>query len=117
MKDRTLRKRALRAAKTVTLGAAIIGLSTACPGDSTDPDPDVTENDNGSDTGADVTPDVTPPTCSAEVDDVCPDVCTVDNDADCCNLEGGDPPWCEFDPEFGCACAVPGPFVAPEMTV
>ena len=56
-------------------------------------------------------PDVDEATCKAVADGVCPDACTQDTDVDCCDeIE-----WCSWDADFGCACAVPGPFVPPTM--
>ena len=72
------------------------------------PEPDVSEPDVERDAPG---PDTDEATCTTEPDTICPDACTQDNDADCCNeIE-----WCFWDPGFGCACAVPGPFVPPTM--
>jgi hypothetical protein len=49
--------------------------------------------------------------CSAELDNVCPETCNASNDADCCENGGGS--WQPYG-DTG-ACAVPGPFVPPAM--
>ncbi len=89
MKDKTLRKRALRAAKAVAFGATLVMASAGCESAS---DP-----------------------CVVETDGVCPEECTTENDGDCC--EGQDWGSCMLDSVHGCSCAVPGPFVAPSMPV
>ncbi|MFB6375330.1 MAG: hypothetical protein ABEN55_19910 [Bradymonadaceae bacterium] len=105
-----LRRRAIRAAKAVTLGAAVVG-STACGS----PDPDDNAGwDVGPDGGSsdDVVADTsqdTAPTCSSTMDGVCPTACNKSNDVDCCKQNDGT--WTNGD----CAVAVPGPFVPPAM--
>ena len=98
MKDRTLRKRALRAARAVTLGAAILGFAAACPSD-------------GGET------DTVDSSCNDETDGQCPEMCDMNNDADCCAQQGEVGGICDYVPGAGCACAIPGPFIAPEMNV
>lgn len=117
-----LQRRAIRAAKAVTLGAAFVG-TTACSGPAPDdsgwefePDgggPDDvaadTSRDTGPDTRADTSQD-TEPTCSTMKDGTCPNTCDMSNDADCCEQSGGI--WSGGN---NGACAVPGPFVPPAM--
>lgn len=123
--------RALRATRAVTLG----GLALAAGACGTTPidGPDV-GTDSGNDAGGDTTPDTgddttpdtpldtapdTPidvaPTCSIEEDGVCPEGCTTDDDADCCVAQNVDWEWCYFNPEWGCECAVEGPFAPPSF--
>jgi hypothetical protein len=83
--------------------------------DVTEPDvtePDITELDATD--AADASPDAESPGCKESTDDVCPVECTEQNDYDCCMLSG-EPGWCTFDPEWGCACAVEGPFAPPSL--
>jgi hypothetical protein len=52
--------------------------------------------------------------CSKELDGVCPESCNQQTDADCCEApraEGG--MWCTYNSEWGCSCAVEGPFAPP----
>ncbi len=187
-----IRRRALRAAKAVTMGAALVGLGVGCSTGDGQPNPDVGDDtnqvDNGTDsnitdsgtdtTTADVGTDVATTDsgadtgiedqgsdtteedateadaldtstkmdvgddaiadvgldsvtadvvldegstdtgeigCEDKADDICPEICTKDDDADCCFEYGGNGPPCDWVPELGCMCAVPGPFVAPAM--
>jgi hypothetical protein len=116
--------RALRAANAVTLGSSALLLG-ACGTTQSQPPRDAGLDgtpDSSGDVGGDVTPDtpadVTPdladvgPACLDEADDLCPDGCTPENDADCCTLL--EPTgWCTYNPEWGCSCAVEGPFAPP----
>lgn len=97
--------RALRAAQAVTLGSA--ALVAGCGTTPVVPDPD-----GGTDVGADVEADVT--VCSGTVDEVCGEGCTADNDADCC-AQREPAGWCSFSPDYGCSCAVEGPFAPPSV--
>lgn len=129
------RARALRASLAVTLGGALVaGCGTSqtdddrtTDGGTVDAATDATSDtatDTAPDTAADVAPDTapdvspdTPPadagaTCADESDGVCPEGCSIDEDYDCC-MEF-DPDWCTYDPEWGCGCAVEGPFAPPE---
>ncbi|MBR58518.1 MAG: hypothetical protein CMH54_10915 [Myxococcales bacterium] len=185
-RTKKIRQRALRAAKAVTMGAAIVGLGVGCNStDDNQPDVNVGEDTNQADTGSDnvvtdagtdtasvdvstdtsttdttvedlgndttesdvteediaiedvstkvdvededadaitITPDegsadTAEVGCENEPDEVCPEKCTQDNDADCCYEWGDGFIGCEFIPDEGCMCAIPGPFVAPEMIV
>lgn len=88
--------------------------------DITEPDvteSDVTESDvvePDADAGTDVSSDVEDPGCKESTDGVCPADCTEQNDYDCCMLSGA-PGLCVFDPEWGCSCAVEGPFAPPSL--
>ena len=70
----------------------------------TPPEPDVRPD-------APPEPDTDGATCKDTVDGICPEECTRDDDADCCN----EVELCTWEPSWGCACAVPGPFVPPTM--
>lgn len=122
------RNRALRATRAVTFGS----LSLAACG-TTPVEPPV--EDAGSDTGTGdtapprdtspdvvIVPDASIPdaepdaiTCSEIKDDQCPEFCTVDDDADCCENQNDEWTWCSFEPDWGCACAVEGPFAPPRF--
>jgi hypothetical protein len=119
-----IRQKALRAARAVTMGAALV--AAGCSSDAEEPRPtggwDVAEKtDAQGDTSpdvadvADVAPDViadTGPTCSGTSDQLCPETCDDSNDIDCCEADG----LCDWY-EGGCGCAVPGPFTPPSMVV
>lgn len=86
----------------------------------TDADADVAEDTAMDVSDADDAPDIEVGDTDTDVGDVickdaedglCPETCTVDNDYDCCVID----PLCFYDPDFGCGCAVPGPFVPPAM--
>lgn len=52
--------------------------------------------------------------CSKELDGFCPEGCDRNTDADCCEADdeaGGT--WCSFSPDWGCSCAIEGPFAPP----
>ena len=49
--------------------------------------------------------------CSEERDGQCPDTCTTETDADCCEADD----WCIWNPDWGCECAVEGPFAPPRF--
>jgi hypothetical protein len=54
--------------------------------------------------------------CDAVADGECPEHCDRNSDIDCC--EGAMAPaagLCHFVPEYGCQCAVIGPFNPPEL--
>lgn len=52
--------------------------------------------------------------CSKERDGKCPDGCTRDNDADCCETAGeSGGMWCSYSSDWGCSCAIEGPFAPP----
>jgi hypothetical protein len=117
-----IRQRALRAARAVTMGAALV--AAGCSSDTDQPPSEgwgIGEHDDASgDVSADVadSADVIAevgPTCSESFDRVCPEGCEASNDADCCE-QSGDCLWHEGE-TGGCACAVPGPFVPPSMVV
>lgn len=55
--------------------------------------------------------------CSKERDGVCPSECNRDDDADCCENPENGPRYCNFHPDYGCACAVEGPFAPPSFGV
>jgi hypothetical protein len=98
--------RALRAAMAVTLGI------TGCSRVGVDPLPDTgvapdATSDVTTDAVADAAETVENP-CSAVADSICPDVCTQDTDADCCNRID----LCDWTGR-GCGCAVEGPFAPP----
>lgn len=124
------RARAIRASLAVTLGGALA--ASACGTSQTDDrrTTDTGTSDTGSsdtgtdtstdaamDTSADVPEDTAPadvaPGCLDESDGVCPEGCTPDDDYDCCTEF--DPDWCTYDPEWGCGCAVEGPFAPPNL--
>lgn len=130
MSDRDeLTQKALRAARAVTMSAALLGGGAACgegpPDDQGEKWPleeEDTVGDTGTDTGdtrdtiADTTapdtaePDTSQPTCSSVSDDECPLICSQSNDRDCCEQQTN----CHwYDDE--CGCAVPGPFTPPAM--
>lgn len=141
--DEIARKRALLASRAVTMGGVLMlaacGTTDSSTGDAgtladsggsdtsggdtggADVDED-TSVDAGGDAETDTAPDVLAdagPGCSDELDGVCPEDCIPDNDHDCC-LDpnwGGGPDWCSYDPEFGCGCAVEGPFAPPAVLV
>ena len=58
-----------------------------------------------------------PAECTKELDGLCPPECNTENDADCCegdqNADGW--MWCTFSTEWGCNCAVEGPFAPPRF--
>jgi len=135
-KSSRARARALRASLAVTLGGALAaaGCGTSQTDDrrTTDAGPTDTSTDGGEtdaatdaapdaepDTSPDVAPDTPPadvaPSCADESDGVCPEGCTIDDDYDCCM--DFDPDWCTYDPEWGCGCAVEGPFAPPNLGV
>lgn len=112
-----LRRRAIRAAKAVTLGVAVAG-STACTNPEPDDDNDWPVGRDSGDVAADTSRDTAPdarvdggsdarPTCSSMEDGKCPNHCNRSNDIDCCEESGGD--W------YGEGCGIPGPFVPPAM--
>lgn len=85
------RRRALRAARAVTMGLALAAAGPACssshgPGEDASMPSDA-EADSG--------------------DDPCSDGATASDDRECCEATGGT--W------SGGACAIPGPFVPPSM--
>jgi hypothetical protein len=54
--------------------------------------------------------------CGVEANGVCPEHCDRNTDIDCC--EGAMAPaagLCHFVPQYGCQCAVIGPFNPPEL--
>ena len=61
----------------------------------------------------DVGPDADPGECSREFDNVCPEGCGTNDDADCCLAQNDEWGWCEWSPDWGCQCAVEGPFSPP----
>jgi hypothetical protein len=62
-------------------------------------------------------PDVDPgPGCGDEPDNVCPPGCTTENDIDCCEGVNDEFTFCNYTPEWGCGCAVEGPFAPPAPT-
>lgn len=68
--------------------------------------PELAAPDAGSDTEA---------KCSAERDGQCPATCDRNTDIDCCEGQGSPGAGlCQFVPDFGCQCAVIGPFNPPE---
>ena len=71
-------------------------------------------SDMVADTSMDTSTDQGGTECSLEgFDNVCPKGCGRTEDADCCVVKG----VCEYVPQSqSCACIVPGPFRAPEMT-
>jgi len=137
------RRRAVYAALAVTLGGSA-ALGACGSTEINDPEPGDTGSDTATDAGSDTapTPDTTPAPdtapdtepppdigldtmvdtgplpgeeCSAERDGICPEGCTQDNDADCCEQVNSDFEWCTWDPGFGCGCAVEGPFAPPSL--
>lgn len=54
-----------------------------------------------------------PAECSKTLDDVCPESCTAETDADCCEARNANGMWCSFSSEWGCSCAIEGPFAPP----
>lgn len=54
--------------------------------------------------------------CSKSPDELCPDGCDRESDADRC-AEGsqGRGIWCFYDPTAGCVCAIEGPFAPPSF--
>ena len=53
--------------------------------------------------------------CSPTSDGVCPEGCTIETDFDCCEAPSTGGMWCNYDPKWGCMCAVEGPFSAPRF--
>ena len=127
--DTRSRNRALRAIRAVTFG----GLSLTAVACGTTPGT-LPTGDIGADTGTDaaadtrtdtltdtvtrdvIVPDVrvdVEPGCSGVSDDLCPASCTQYNDIDCCEGDEAEWEWCSFDAEWGCQCAVEGPFAPP----
>ena len=127
--DTRSRTRALYATRAVTFGG--LSLAAACgttapvqPVGDAGPD---TGADARTDTGADVGSDVVTPdavvvpdaridggvTCGVVSDGLCADACNQDNDIDCCEGDQAEWEWCSFDAEWGCQCAVEGPFAPP----
>ncbi len=52
--------------------------------------------------------------CSKDLDGVCPESCNQETDADCCEQQGASGEmWCSYNSEWGCACAIEGPFAPP----
>lgn len=52
--------------------------------------------------------------CSKELDGVCPESCTRETDADCCEDQNANGAmWCSYNSEWGCSCAIEGPFAPP----
>lgn len=137
MTDNASRRRAIHATRAVTLGGFALA-ATAC-GTTPEPLPDTGEDvandtavDTAPDTGPDVVEDTAPDTmvpdtnvpdtfidvgleiCNVEeADGVCPADCDSETDIDCCYDWGGGPDWCDYSPEWGCSCAVEGPFAPP----
>lgn len=97
--------------------AVTLGL-TGCSRVGIDPLPDTgSVPDSGSDTGSapDTTTDATADAgettvnpCSPVADSICPEECTQDTDADCCNRID----LCNWSRD-SCGCAVEGPFAPP----
>jgi hypothetical protein len=138
-----LRRQALRAARAVAMGGAVVALSLGC-GNTTSGaggGTDTTVVSDSSTTGAD---SEAPAPCDPTVaDGHCPSVCNMSDDVDCCTVgEGGwensactgcndtkdgkCPAGCDMGNDADCCeeggggwagggCAVPGPFVAPAM--
>ncbi|MFT6397229.1 MAG: hypothetical protein ACJAYU_001975 [Bradymonadia bacterium] len=126
------RSRALRATRAVTFGSLSLaacgtspveppiedtGTTDTAPTDTapadtapTDTAPDVVLPDTSI---PDSEPDAT--ICSEIKDDLCPESCSEDDDADCCEDQNDDGVWCSFDPGWGCSCAVEGPFAPPRF--
>jgi hypothetical protein len=128
-----IRRKARRAARAVTMGAALAAAgcspdsspisdnndwdlsndashSDAVTADTATADAVTTDTqvrDAAVDALADA--DITEATCSDEADEICPEICTHNNDYDCCVLGPG------FTYLPGGGCAVPGPFVPPAM--
>lgn len=106
------RERALRAARAVTLGAAlaIAGCASSHTPDGDRADADIPRD---GDVPADAGPDSPPVVVDAgrdggsDFDGVCPPGVPWYEDADCCEMGGGG--W------YMGSCAVPGPFVPPSM--
>ena len=140
MSDRDeLTQKALRAARAVTMSAALLGGGAAC-GDAPPDEPSegwsFEDEDTVGDTGTDTTdtrdtladtaepdtaepdtivadttePDTSQPTCSSVSDDECPLTCSESNDRDCCEAQTN----CHWY-DGTCGCAVPGPFTPPAM--
>lgn len=104
MKRTRIRRRALRAAKAVTLGLSLASVGTACS--TSHP---TGETDAGGDDDAMVVVDAGTDSGPVECADVWPPVTE-----ECCELEPGG----YWDPgEERCLVAVPGPFVPPAMIV
>ena len=119
IKNDEIRRKALRAARVVTLGAMIGGGAVAC----SDEEPTTQSDDMGwtqrePDTGLPPvvpdagTPDMEAPapdmstpsvSCRADAQDqLCPEDCAPRDDVDCCLLNGTD---CTFDQANGCSCS------------
>ncbi len=123
----TARSRALRATRAVTLGSLSLAACGTSPVEPTVGGPG--SDTGGGDTGhTDTAPDtvVLPDTsvtdaepdvlsCSEITDDICPEFCSENDDADCCEAQNDEWTWCDFDPEWGCGCAVEGPFAPPRF--
>ena len=110
------RRRALRAAQTVTLGLAIATGGCAQShrprdsGTSVDASPDArfdAWSPPDAEPDAWTPPDAEPDACPDTRDGYCPP--EIWDDPDCCEASGG-----FWDPCFG-GCAVPGPFQPPDM--
>ena len=91
------RRRALRAARAVTMGVALGG-AAACS----------QSHDRGPAEDASVRTDAAMPVDSGPPDAGCTEW-PPETEA-CCDAEGG-----FWDPGFGCSVAVPGPFVPPDV--
>jgi hypothetical protein len=119
-----LTQKALRAARAVTMSAALLGGGAACGDEPPDEPSDswsFTDEDTATDTGTDTTeppdtvadttePDTSQPVCSSTSDNVCPAECSQSNDRDCCEQQTN----CQWFDD-SCGCAVPGPFTPPAM--
>ena len=55
--------------------------------------------------------------CGKELDGICPAECTTENDADCCEGDQNSAGWmwCSYSTEWGCNCAIEGPFAPPSF--
>jgi hypothetical protein len=55
--------------------------------------------------------------CSKVPDKTCPPTCTTETDADCCERGSDANTWlgCAFSVEWGCNCAIEGPFAPPRF--
>lgn len=88
-------------------------------GSDTPPEPDVSPDvtvDVAPDVAIDIGLDVIATECSGEQEDgVCPAGCDQDDDVDCCYRDWGGPDWCDYSTEWGCQCAVEGPFAPPRF--
>ena len=127
--DEILRK-SLTAMKAVTAGALLIA-GVACSSDEEGPDPswevgedagpqqDGGDDDTGIDTGPDAIIAVdTGPSCNdQESTGVCPEGCSINDDVDCCNQDGDEWCWSEWEEGFGCTTICMGPYVPPRMPV